>query len=184
MTKSGLFFVKRKTVVLENESLSLKYLIMKMMEKENVRNKKIDLIYSDFSKIFENLKEKYTTLINLSIELEKILMLPIKYRNSICISRMLDILKDGRALNWEELVNLYENTKYTGNVTSSSDLLYNTLRNLNDTLLNGFPLLNENLSSINTNICTLSSQVNELFAGADNVKEIIEVIYFNHVLNN
>lgn len=172
MTKSGLINVKRTNQTLTGSSEDIQYIISLLSKANNAGDDKKNQSYSKFSSACDQLLNLRNDLINASLELEKIFLLPIKYRNSKTLCSMLNILNDGRASDWKELVNLYETVEYRKSMIIGMESLYYSLRNINQTLLKGFILTNSNLNSINNNLRSISSKINDVISGVSTIAGI------------
>ena len=172
MMKSGLFSVKRTNQTLTESSADIQYIISLLSKASDAGEDKKNQSYSKFSSACDELLKSRNDLINASLELEKIFLLPIKYRNSKTLCTMLDILNDGRAYDWKELVNLYETVEYRKSMINGMENLYYSLKNINQTLLKGFILTNSNLNSINDNLRSISSKINDVISGVSMIAGI------------
>ena len=170
--KSGLFSVNRTNQTLTESSADIQYIISLLSKASDAGEDKKNQSYSKFSSACDELLKSRNDLINASLELEKIFLLPIKYRNSKTLCTMLDILNDGRASDWKELVNLYETVEYRKSMINGMENLYYSLKNINQTLLKGFILTNSNLNSINDNLRSISSKINDVISGVSMIAGI------------
>ena len=184
MMKSGLMNVKRINQTLTGNSEDIQYIISLLSKAPDAGEDKKNQKYSKFSSACEELLKSRNDLINASLELEKIFLLPMKYRSSSILCAMLDILNDGRAYDWKELVNLYETVEYRKNMINGMENLYYSLKNINQTLLKGFILTNSNLTSINNNLRSVSSKINDVISGVSTIIGIEKARFLTDALFN
>lgn len=139
---------------------------------------KIKQKYDYYVSNFPNFSKIHKNILVTSAGLEKIFNLPVKYRTSAHCIKFLDLILDGRAENWKELVNLYETVLHREVLEASLTKVFSTLDTLNKTLLKGFSMVNYHLNSINSNICVISDQIDNVASKIDDIDTNVNVSVF------
>lgn len=102
-------------------------------------------------------------------DLEKELFLPIKYRNVSTILNLIDLLRDGKATNWTDLINLYDTHQYRLGVYERLDEINDKLDSIQQTLIVGFTatiqglgIIQSQLNSINSRMSIIANDVSKI----------------------
>lgn len=138
-------------------------------------------IYNEYVTDFENLKKIYADILKTGTNLETIFSLPIKYRSPSHCAYFLELLIDGRAENWKELVNLFETIIHRENIERSLSNIIKTFDNLNYTVLQGFKLVNAHFQSVNDNICDISKELKTISSKIDEIDTTVDVSVYLEV---
>lgn len=141
-------------------------------------NDKIKQKYDYYVSNFPNFRKIHQNILVTSAGLEKIFNLPVKYRTSAHCIKFLDLILDGRAENWKELVNLFETVLHREVLEASFTKVFSTLDTLNKTLLKGFSMVNYHLNSIDSNICVISDQIDNVASKIDDINTNVNVSVF------
>lgn len=82
-------------------------------------------------------------LINAAPELEKTFMLPYQYRTSYIIIELINLVYEGKAETWKELINLYDTIVYRNQNLYQLSLITEEIKKINNHLLSINKSLNE-----------------------------------------
>lgn len=145
-------------------------------------------IKDKWEKIFKKLsietvneiKAEILNIINYSRSLSEFFNLPLKYRNSKALLGIITLLYDGRALNWENAVNLYETEVYRKAVLVGFNELNIKLSNIENNLLsinNHLYEINQNLHVLNINFNLMQSTLQRI---SNNISKIKDISFWNY----
>ena len=125
--------------------------------KEFVRehNQLMDYYSSKYEEVCEITKE----IMKNCKDLEKELFLPIKYRNLSTIFNLIDLLRDGKATNWTDLINLYDTHQYRLGVYEKLDAINSKLDSIQQTLIVGFTTTIQGLGIIQSQLNSIDSRM-------------------------
>lgn len=118
--------------------------------------------YYEICELAKEINEKCT-------QLENELYLPYKYRNIETILNLIDILVDGKADNWMDLINLYDTQQYRKGVYDRLEIINNKLDKIQNVLISGFSTIitqlnniQNGLANIDSTLCSIESDVNRI----------------------
>lgn len=97
----------------------------------------------------ESVSELNKSLSNISI-LEEKLNVPKRFRNSKDLYNLVEILQEGRAESWKELLQVYETDLYRSEVISKFDSLEDSINNLSNKVIASLNQINSNIESTNS----------------------------------
>lgn len=117
--------------------------------------KMVDLYYEFYETSFVAFEEKYhenieniKKLLDRLPQMEKLLNIPIKYREKDTVYSLIEIVLDGRADTWKELINIYKQEKYQACVIRSFDNVSARLGSLSDTFERSFKTIGEKIDDV------------------------------------
>ena len=96
------------------------------------------------------------------LQLEKDFYLPYKYRSVPIILEMIDLLKDGKASTWKELVNLYDENQFRLGVYEKLDVINAKLDSIHNSMISGFIMLAEGINSLGNRIDAISDKISAI----------------------
>ena len=137
----------------------------------NISDQYIEFFDNNLLEFYDERKESFIHYIEYSKKMGKIFDLPIKYRKIDVIYRLIEMVNDGKAENWKELVNLYDTIIHRENVESSLKEISNRINELNNTIYYGLEGINNSLISINSGINYMNYQLAESNKKLEKIKK-------------
>lgn len=141
----------------------------------NEHNKLMDYYDSKYEEVCLIVKE----IAENCKELEKELYLPIKYRSLSIIFTLIDLLKDGKANNWTDLINLYDTHQYRAGVYERLDAISSNLRSINETLVTGFTVVVQNLNNIQNRLNLIDKKMSIITNDVSNIRRDTFITMWN-----
>ena len=138
-------------------------------------NKLMDYYRSKYEEICLIVKE----IMDNCLTLEKELFLPIKYRSLSTILTLIDMLKDGKATTWKELINLYDTQKFREGVYEKLDVINNKLDNIQNTLIAGFNAVINGIDNVKSQLSSINSKMNLISNAISKIKQTSIVTMWN-----
>lgn len=120
---------------------------------------------------FDVISDVYGSIYESCLELEKEFYLPYKYREASSILDLIEMVKDGKAETWKELVNLYDTNEYRTAVCEKLDVINNKLDNIQNILVVGFKATIGQLSVMNEQLSVIGDKMNSINEGIDKIKK-------------
>lgn len=169
--KPGFFSVKHLPVYLTS--------INEAAKKAKLFREKMGDIFDDFANSFlpKALYEKNKFLqefLKKQDELLQLFMLPKAYRNAEALCKMCILLKEGRASNWKELINLYKEEEFNNALLQKFNSMEDALVKLDEHLeevSHHLVAIRGELSSINLSISDMRSSVIECNQNLKNISK-------------
>ena len=112
-----------------------------------------------YSSKYEEVCEVAKEIMKNCKDLEKELFLPIKYRNLSTIFNLIDMVRDGKATNWTDLINLYDTNQYRLGVYERMDMINSKLDSIQQTLIGGFAATIQGLGMIQSQLKLIDSRM-------------------------
>jgi hypothetical protein len=133
--------------------------------------KKRDAFFKLHSERFNYVKEHFHEMINSYADLmdkkilfEQMFNVPVEYRTVEVLSAVIELLESGRADNWKEAINLFEEEKYRAKVILNLTKANINLERLQTTLYDGFSTINNQLRKISISASEMSDKVSKLLS--------------------
>ena len=111
--------------------------------------------YDDMCDLVKMIKEN-------CLKLESSLFVPYKYRSVPILLNLIDLVNDGKATNWQDLINLYDTHQYRAGVYEKLDTINTKLDTIQNTLVIGFTAITEQLNEVNANLKDMNSKMDTI----------------------
>lgn len=132
-------------------------------------SKMYNSIIEEYSNNFETIKNEFIQLKEVSLELEKLFFLPYAYRDEKTIVYLINIIKDGRADNWKETINIYKDDLAKERIVHSLYSMENILLSLKEIIEDGMGVIVNSLRSIDNNLSSMCNQLDSINAKITNI---------------
>lgn len=96
------------------------------------------------------------------LKLESDLFIPYKYRSIPILLSLIDLVNDGKATTWQDLINLYDTHQYRIGVYERLDAINSKLDIIQNTLVVGFMAISQQLSEVNSNLQSMSARMDSI----------------------
>lgn len=155
--RKGVFNPKKVPIIDLNPALME---IKKMYEKipYTLAPLYVDLFNKECKKIIEDKCNLLIDLINVAPELEKTFMLPFKYRKSHIIIELINLVYEGKAETWKELINLYDTTVYRRESLYKLSMITDEIRKINNNLIS----INKSLKEIDNALIGIKQSIDTM----------------------
>lgn len=147
-------------------------IVLEFIEKHN---QMMDYCSGHFSDICNLIKE----LNDNCLKLESDLFVPYKYRSVPILLNMIDLVNDGKATTWQDLVNLYDTHQYRLGVYEKLDAINSKLDIIQNTLVIGFATVAQQLTDVNSNLQNIGTKINSINEDLKSIKKYNFVTMWN-----
>ena len=113
------------------------------------------------------------------VQLESELFLPYKYRRVNIVLNLIDILVDGKADNWKDLINLYDTHQYRAGVYERLDLINAKLDSIQSTLIAGFSTVINQLNGIQNQLSSIDDKMSSIECDIKKIKKYEFITMWN-----
>ena len=113
------------------------------------------------------------------LKLESDLFVPYKYRSVPILLNMIDLVNDGKATTWQDLVNLYDTHQYRLGVYEKLDAINSKLDIIQNTLVIGFATVAQQLTDVNSNLQNIGTKINSINEDLKSIKKYNFVTMWN-----
>ena len=128
---------------------------------------------------FTEICDVYKEVNDCCLKLEKEFFLPYEYRNIQIIFELIDLVKEGKAKNWQELANLYDTKKFRAGVYERLDLVNAKLDSIQNTLIVGFTTISDQLTQFQKQLNSIDKKLNNIKLGINKIKNYSFVTMWN-----
>ncbi len=119
-------------------------------------------LMSEYQSSYNELCSAYKDVNDCCKELEKQLFVPYKYRSLKTLLSLIDIIKDGKANTWEDLINLYDTQQYRKDVYEKLDVITNKLDIIQQTLVVGFDTLINQFDNVQSSLSHIDEKISKI----------------------
>lgn len=129
----------------------------------------MEFLNTNLKEFYDERLELLADLIQMSSELEKEFFLPYEYREVSILNTLINMVYQGKAETWKELVNLFDTEVYRKTVVTELSLINDNLKKVNSNLIN----LGKSLEKIDHKLVDIDSNITSIGAKIEKSNELL-----------
>ena len=131
------------------------------------------------SEHFSDICDLMNEVKNNCLKLESELFVPYKYRSIPVLLNLIDLVNDGKASTWQDLINLYDTHQYRIGVYEKLDAINSKLDVIQNTLIIGFTAIAQQLSEVNSSLQSITSKIDAINSNLISIKKYNFITMWN-----